>query len=395
MRIVDLDGSAFERGRQQGELLREEYRGVMRDLLSSPEWRDHKPPLFPDGLVGPVLSVAGRAMTWPWGRRHVPAQAARVKGLAKGLGLSTSQTWGLQFLEVVFCEAGSSLAPPPPVGCTVVQAQPHATASGEMLTARNYDFPTMLQPYQVVRREVPTEAGRLATTTVTQVALVGAHQGVNEAGLVVSMNNARLWRGPHLRYHGVPLSLLAMELLETCRTTAEAIERVRATTARSNAGFVSLCDRSGDAAIVETTVRDLAVRRPDASGVLAQANHFTELAHANLPEGTKWTVAGMEDQEYLAGSRARQRAALDHLAKAAGEISVRTLQQVMADHDGCDAGHEATVCAHGPRGGTLSSMVIENASRTMWIAAGNPCAHPWTEVRFRGGAASEQRVAAK
>ena len=98
---------------------------------------------------------------------------------------------------------------------------------------------------------------------------------------------------------------------------------------------------------------------------------------------------------YNVAQLAGQRAALDHLAKAAGEISVRTLQQVMADHDGCDAGHEATVCAHGPRGGTLSSMVIENASRTMWIAAGNPCAHPWTEVRFRGGAASEQRVAAK
>lgn len=383
MRIIDLEGTALERGQQQGELMASDLERLFADLLSSNEWRDHKPSVFPDPLLRPSLSAAGRMATWPAVRRHLPFQAQRMRGLANGLGIRRGLGWGIQFLEVVFCEAGSSMAPPPPVGCTVIQATPRATAQGQMLMGRNYDFPRMLQPYQVIRRDVPSEPGRLATTTLTQGPMVGTHFGVNEAGVAASANNARLWRGDHLRRRGVPFSMLIQEILERATSTQAAIEIATSFPSRSNAGFIALADASGDAAVVEYTASSTAVRRPNDAGVLAQANHFSSMPHANVPEGTRWTVKGMEHLHYLDGSRARQQAATQGLQQAAGSISVATMQAILSDHAGTD-GNDGTVCAHGRLGGTLAGMVAEPGAGTLWVALGNPCSASWTEVPFRG-----------
>jgi isopenicillin-N N-acyltransferase-like protein len=383
MRVIDLDGSAYERGLAQGEATREAFEALMSDLLEADEFKTHGPPITSPWLLRRALSAVGRGFTQSSVRRRLPAQAQRVRGLAKGLGVSHGTMWGAQFLEVVFCEAGSTMVPPGPNGCTLVTAGPRATANGGLLTGRNYDFPYMLAAYQVVRREIPSERDRLATTTATQVALAGAHQGVNEAGLAMSTNNARLWRGEHLRYRGVPGSFLLQEVLETCKTAAEAMHRVLSFGKRATAGFMGIADASGEAMVVEFTASEATVRRPGEHGVLAQANHFTELSHCNVPDGTLWAVEGMEDVEYLAGSHRRQRTALQMLEEQAGSISVETLEAILSDHAGQDEGGEDTVCCHGHTGGTLASMVVDVTDRSLWIADGSPCSVPYEHVPFR------------
>ncbi|MCP4870219.1 MAG: linear amide C-N hydrolase [Proteobacteria bacterium] len=384
MKILDLDGTAYERGQQQASALREGFDGLLRSILQSPEWQEHGPPAMPKFLLWGALGAAGRTLTRPSVRRLLPNQADRIRGLAAGLSVSESFAWGVQFLEIVFCQAGSSLAPPPPVGCTVVLAPPSATRSGHTLTGRNYDFPYLLQDHQVIRRERPSEPDRLATTTITQVVLGGAHQGINEAGVTLSGNNARLWRGPHLRMRGVPLSLLLQEVLETCRTAEEARRRVVAfDVGRSNAGFVAIADPSGDACVVELTAQGTRVRHPDEAGVLAQANDFVLMEEANVPEGTRWTVKGMENVEYLIGSRARREAAAAQMTADAGDVTVESIQAVLRDHAGADGGGHGTVCCHGTSGGTLSSMVVDTGSLEMWVAEGAPCEAEYEAVPFR------------
>jgi hypothetical protein len=394
MRVVDLQGSAFERGRQQGEELRAEYQRLLDTFLGSPLWRDNRPWFISDRLATQVFSVLGLTCIRSAVRKHLPVQAERIEGLAAGLGISSALAWGVQFLEILFCEAGQGLKVPG--GCTQIHATGSATKSGTPLSGRNYDFPNLLREFQVVRRELPAEPGRLATTSATQVPLAGCHQGINEAGLMVAANNARLFKGRDFRTRGVPYMLLMMEILETCHTAAGAAEIIRSFPHRTNAGFFGIVDASGDCRVVEFTASRSAVRVADEAGVLAQTNHFHLLEDANLPEGTHWTVEGMAGLEYAASTQPRFEVADRMLHEQQGAIDIESLQRILRDHSHNDGvGSDSTVCCHGVSGSTLGSFIVDVASRSMWVAEGSPCEGDYLEIPFRsaesapGGAADQ------
>lgn len=393
MQAIDLRGTSFERGLQQGEAYRGDFERMMQTFFGSELWRENKPWFLPDALLQGAIGGLGRVLTSRAVERSLPVQADRVRGLAKGLGISEGLAWGVQFLEIVFCEAGSSLVPPVPGGCTQLHVQPRASATGGPLLGRNYDFPNILQPFQLVRREQPTECGRFASLVVGQSALAGAHQGVNEAGLAVAANNARLPRGKDLRYGGVPYEMILTELLETCATVRDAVDKLSRLPNRGNAGFFGMADDSGDSAIVEFTASRSVVRRPGPAGVMAQTNHFITMTEANMPPGTLWNVKGMEGITLEKTSGDRHDVADARLREAAGGITIETLQSILADHSANDGeGADHTVCVHGRSGSTLASIVIDVRERAVWIADGKPCEAPYQ--RFGLGEASGRAVVA-
>jgi hypothetical protein len=383
MKVMDLDGSAYERGYQQGKQLKDQYEKMIDVFLNSELFRENKPGPVPNFVVKWFIGMLGSTRTKKAVKQHLPNQFERVVGLGEGLGANRNFIWGIQYLEIMFCEAGKSIKAPGPAGCTQLHATALATAEGKPRSGRNYDFPNMLSPFQIVRRETPSEKNRLATTTATQVPLAGTHQGINEAGLMIAANNARLWKGPEFNEHGVPYMFIIMEMLETCRTVAEAVEFISKFPARANTGFLGMMDAGGDCALVEFTAVRHAVRRPDESGVLAQTNHYHAMKDANLPDGTYWTVKGMEGLEYAASTKARFATADRLLHESAGKITVETLKTILRNHDGMAAGTDNTVCCHGLTGGTLSSLIFEIADRTLWIAEGAPCENDYMKVPFR------------
>lgn len=382
MRVVDLHGSAYERGLQQGEQLRDEYGRLLETFLGSALWRDNRPWFITERLATQVFGLLGLTRIRSAVRRHLPGQAARIEGLAAGLGIGAPLGWGLQFLEILFCEAGQGLKAPG--GCTQVLATPAATAEGTPLAGRNYDFPNLLRDFQVVRRDLPTEPGRLATTTVTQVPLCGCHQGINEAGLMVAANNARLFKGRDFRTRGVPYMLLLTEILETCRTAAGAAEIIQRFPQRTNAGFFGILDERGDCRVVEFTASRSAVRVPDDQGVMAQTNHFHLLEDANLPPGTCWTVEGMAGLEYAASTKPRFEVADRLLRRQRGRIDIDALAAILRDHShGDGVGSDGTICCHGVSGSTLASFIVDVATRALWVAEGRPCESEYRTIPFR------------
>lgn len=362
--------------------MRGEYRRMLETLFASELWRDNRPWFLNDALATRVIGLLGVMRIRSFVRRYLPVQAERIEGIAEGLQIPSSLAWGLHFLEIVFCEAGQGLKAPG--GCTQIHAQPKATAAGRPLSGRNYDFPNLLRDFQIVRRDLPAEADRLATTTVTQVPLVGCHQGINEAGLMVAANNARLFRGRDFRTQGVPYLLAMVEILETCRTAAGAAEVMANFPARTNAGFFGIMDASGDCRLVEFTADRAAVRLPHADGVLAQTNHFHVMKDANLPKGTFWTVKGMEGFEYEKSTVPRFEVADRMLHEGAGKLDRASFQAILSDHSFSDGvGTDSTVCCHGASGSTLASLIVDIASRSLWISEGTPCDHDYLEVPFR------------
>ncbi len=382
MQILDLKGSAYERGLAQGEHNGDAYREMLDMFFSSEMWKENKPKLLPTSLIKVALGLLGTHYTKKAVAEYMPVQLDRVRGLGEALDAGKGFIWGIQFMEIMFCEAGSSLVAPS-MGCSQAHATPKATRDNVPLIGRNYDFPNMLRDYQMVRREQPSEPGRLATICVSQIPLAGPHMGINEAGLVVCANNARLWKGDDLKYSGIPYQLLMLEILETCRTVKEASDFVVNFPARANAGFIGLMDASGDDCVVEFTAARTAVRRPNEKGVMAQTNHFHAMPEANLPDGTYWTVKGMEGLEYATSTKTRFAAADRLLNEYAGDIGIDTLKTILSDHSGNNGvGSDNTVCCHGDAGSTLCSMIMDIKNRRMLIAEGNPCSSEYIEVSF-------------
>jgi len=390
MRIMDFEGTAYERGLAQGEPLTEQYNEMMHEFFTSEMWKENKPKVLPNSIIKIALGMLGSMYTKKALQKYMPLQAERVRGIGEGLKAGGSFIWGIQFMEIMFCEAGSSLAVPQ-AGCTQVHATPSATRNSVPLLGRNYDFPNMLRPYQIVRRDRPSEKGRLATITVAQVPLLGAHQGMNEAGLVICANNARLWKGDDLKYSGVPYQILIMEMLETCRTVKEASEFATSFPEIANAGFFGMMDETGDCCVVEFTASRSRIRRPNDKGVMAQTNHYHAMPEANLPDGTYWTVKGMEGLEYATSTKKRFEAADRLLNEVAGDIDVDALKKVLSDHSGNDGtGNDNTVCCHGETGGTLASIIMDIDNRRIFISDGHPCSNEYAEVSLETSGTPEQ-----
>lgn len=393
MRIIELPGTAYERGLQQGLIFRDQFNVMMQTFFGSELWRENKPWFVPDAVLRSAMGGLGSALTRRAVEKTLPTQAERVRGLAKGLGISEGLAWGVQFLEIVFCEAGSSLVPPMPGGCTQLHVQPQASAKVGPILGRNYDFPNMLQPFQAARRERPAEKGRLASVCVGQSVLAGTHQGLNAAGLAVAANNARLPRGKDLRYGGVPYQMILSEILETCSNVDEAIRFITEFPQRGNAGFFGLADDSGDSAIVEFTASRAVVRRPGDDGVMAQTNHFVAMEDANLPAGTRWNVKGMEGVEFAFTTGRRYEVALAKLQERHGSITIEDVQEILRDHSangGVGADH--TVCVHGRSGSTLSSIVLDVKARTAWVANGAPCQNAYVPISLHKERAGRRAV---
>ncbi|MEW5945144.1 MAG: C45 family peptidase [bacterium] len=380
MDVINLTGGAGERGFQQGALMKERFGEMLKSFFSSELWLDNRPAPLPPVLVKAALGFLGAARIKKTVRRRLPLQAERLSGTALGLGIAERLLWGVHYLEIMLCEAGKSLKAPG--GCTQLHVQPGAAADGKPLMGRNYDFPNFLRPYQIVRREFPSERGRLATITVTQAPLVGAHQGINETGLAAAANNARLWKGKDLRAGGVPYLFILQEILETCRTVSEGVELITGFPDRSNAGFFGIMDSTGDSRVVEFTASRAAVREADGAGVIAQTNHFHLLKDANLPDGTYWTVKGMEGLEFATSTTARFEAGNALLHEKAGNINVEALTAMLRDHGGGGEGGDCTICCHGAAGSSLASIIADVSERALWVAEGNPCAAEYAKIGF-------------
>lgn len=384
MKIIDLNGTAFERGVAQGETLRGAWKKMESDFFRSSLLAEAKPAIIPNFVVRLGLGALGLFRTRDVVRRRLPSMFDRVIGLAKGLGITRPYAWGLQYMEILFCIAGDSLAIPN-AGCTQAHADPRATADGRPLTGRNYDFPNMLRGHQIIRRETPFERGRLATMTVTQVPLIGAHQGINEAGLVACINNNRVWRSGDINHRGVPSLMLLEETLETCSTVGQAVDFMTQFPERGHAGFLGLMDASGDCRVVEFTASRFSVRKPDDAGILAQANHFIDMTEANLPAGTVWKVKGMEGVEYADSTNKRYEVANRRLHEFAGKITVESLMSILRDHsaNANGEGDLLTVCNHGEKGSTLASFITDPREKIMWAAEGTPCNSEYKKIEFR------------
>lgn len=372
--FISLEGSATERGVQQGSILKEKMRVARKEVFYSQLFKEMKPRFVPVPVAVFGLGLIGKGKIAKAIEKHVPQQHEKLLGIAKGAGVSPRLAYGLHFIEIMAGNPRTSYAEPlVQAACSMLFALPPATAGKQPIFGRNYDFPAILQPYQMVRYEKPSD-DRFATITVGQYPLAGTHAGMNQHGLAIGYNYGRSWKQDPLDYRkeGVPTMLVIQEALETCKTTREVIDYLTGFPARTNGAHYGIIDARGDAAVVETTATRHAIRTP-VDGIMAHTNMYQtdELRDANVPDDVMWKYKGLE-VPYTRSPKERFARASALLEEARGTITLDTFKAILRDHAGREP-DDFTICTHGATGITLASILVDPVARVLWVTDTQPC----------------------
>ncbi|MBD3187430.1 hypothetical protein GF325_11415 [Candidatus Bathyarchaeota archaeon] len=380
---ITTRGSPRDRGLDQGEQLAERIKQAKHGVFHSDLFKQMKPWWAPVWLAVAGLSMIGKGKTKKHVEKYLPVQHEKMLGLAEGAHLKKRLVYGLHYVEVMSGDPRTSYEKPliQPM-CTMAFALPPSTTGDDAIFGRNYDFPGILQPYQVLRREEPDD-DRFSTLSLTQFPLVGSHVGLNEKGLLIGYNYGRSWKQDPLDYRkeGVPNMLLLQEALETCSSVQQVVDFVTTFPARTNGGHFGVVDRENNATVIEFTATRHALRHP-VDGIMVQTNMYQtpELSDANVPDDLMWKFKDMRIP-YTKSPKERFSRASELMENGKGALTMDALQEVLSDHAGRE-GDDFTVCVHGLTGETLACTIINPRSGLIRVTDTNPCHGTFEEFSF-------------
>jgi hypothetical protein len=379
MLTIKIEGNAYERGFSQGQQLKDRIKAAKKGVFYSKIFQEMKPKLVPVPVAIWGLSLMGKNRTKEYIEKYIPRQHEKMRGIAEGAGEKLDLIYGMHYVEIMAGNPKTSYAQPLVQACTMVFALGKSTADGSIIYGRNYDFPPILQPYQMARVEKPTDGYK--TITLSQYPLAGTHIGLNEKGLSIGYNYGRSWKTDPLDYspRGVPNMLIVQEALETCKTVQEVVDLVTKIP-RTNGCHLGVIDESSDACVIELTATRHAIRKVPEGGVMAHSNMYHVITDANVPDDIIWKFKGIQ-VPYTKSPKERVARAAELIEKGKGKITFDTIKSILTDHAGREP-DDFTVCTHGHTGATLASIIIKPKEREFWATDNQPCKTQYEKISF-------------
>jgi predicted choloylglycine hydrolase len=226
--FVQFRGTPYEIGRAQAGALAETRRGkaFLRTKVQMPSWFN--------------IRSEERAF-----RAYAPDLLEEIGGIAEGLNIPMEQA------VLYFGNDGLRM---PTGGCSAIM--------GGGVYGRNYDF----RPRGYEARFALVQARGSYANIGASHQLTGRLDGMNEHGLTIGLHLVNV----RPRFPGLTSTLLVKRVLESCATSAEAIDLLRRLPHAMKYNY-SLLDAGGVAAVVEAGAGAVMVRRGD---WLACTNHF-------------------------------------------------------------------------------------------------------------------------
>ncbi len=263
--ILELKGTAFERGRQHGELARAR---VERSLANYRKLFGHA------GLDWEAAqAIAGRFA--PVIRELDASLYEEIEGIAAGAGRKTSEILALnartEILPPTFPEKASpewlaAMRKGADLGeCTAIAVLPGRSANGKTLLAQNWDWLGAQRESLVLLRAT---IGADSYLTLTEAGMM-AKIGLNSRGFGVCLNILRS-RDDGLGL-GVPVHAVLRKLLG-CADVAEA-ERLLKRLKYAGSSNILCADAKGGSASFELSPVAIGVVR-QTDGTLCHTNHF-------------------------------------------------------------------------------------------------------------------------
>lgn len=266
--LIELQGSAFERGRIHGERARAR---VERSLANYRALFSHC------GIGWSDAQVIGARFRDPIGELDVQL-LEEIEGIAAGCGRAPNELLALnartEILPPNFPERANPAWLKRMKGadfgeCTAIAVLPSRSATGGALLAQNWDWLGSQREALVILRS-SGEGGSFVT--LTEAGML-AKIGMNGHGLGVCLNILRT-PSDGLR-RGVPVHALLRQLLG-CASVAEAERLVMRLSYGASSNIVCV-DAAGQAASFELSPAGVGVVRAE-DGALCHTNHFLDLA---------------------------------------------------------------------------------------------------------------------
>lgn len=349
------------------------------DVAGTPEQRGQMYGTSAKDLIHRSLSayagVFERSAGWTWAevRGHArrfsriieefsPSTFREMRGIADGAALEIDDVIALNTRsEIMFLSPSTAL---PPMECSSFALMPQATGASLPVIGQNWDWLEHARRTTVLLR-VKRDDGPNFLTLVEAGLL--AKVGLNEAGVGLCTNTL-ISDGPE-GSDGVPYHVLLRSVLDD-EQGETAVARIENSQRANSANYV-VADTTGFCVDLETTPTPHGTRRFEPVDVFAHTNHFLDTALTGEDRYVK-----------------RKRHTLDrfrNLSQALGsaaesEIRVDTLKTILSDH----TDYPGSVCLHGDpalpeaeQSWTIAGVVLDLATSSMHIAAGNPCVASW------------------
>jgi predicted choloylglycine hydrolase len=378
IKMKAFSGSHHEIGIQQGEAVRGLLSQLMQVLPELDAFRRMKPMLLPTSLF---LSFAKRRAADLLEEdifQIYPNQAERMRGISEGCGMDLPMLMLLQSMEMLIgkiTEAHYRLE-----ACTSLGFEAERTTVGEPIVAKNFDYLNELAPFHLACRTRPS--GRFGTMGCTMAPLPGMLDGMNEHGLTVTYNLGYTTDEPE---YNAPLSMALQEMLETCRTTQEAVDFITEARQGGHDALLMIADAEGDVRAVELTPRRSSTRRPS-EGLIINTNHYhtEKLRRHEIPRNAIWDgdVPEVQVGRRVFESTERRLMRAEELLEGVEKVDEEGIKGILRDHGVEGEPSYTTICVHGEISSSLRSMIFYPRRKRMKLLYGYPCQNEYEEFYF-------------
>lgn len=369
-----VKGTNFEMGYQQGQMNDLRIQKWLYLIFSDKRLGFFKYLKWPMRLASPFMGPALILYWKPYLQRYLPEILERMEGIAHGSGCSLGNILYQQSVEIL------GAFPLHRSGCTSMFASSQLFENSEPILAKNFDYLPFLTKLQIVRESYPEKGYASLDLTVAQ--LTGCHAGINECGLVVIYHYAY---SRDKTQGGLPLSLFAQHLLQTCATVDEAFEKIGRVPWLAS-GVLLLGDSKNRFAKAELSHSHLKKQKITADWSVI-SNHLYEpemKEYAMSPESRfpKFLPPPWKGTRIRESSEMRLRD-LETFLQSRETLTLPDVQKILKDHGGAQEGSNNTVCRHSNISSTISSSIFFPSSLRVLYCHAPPCSGTYQTFQLK------------
>ncbi|MBD3194485.1 MAG: hypothetical protein GF317_05475 [Candidatus Lokiarchaeota archaeon] len=381
--IIQLEGSDYEMGSNQGRRFETQIHRLYNDLTNSEEFLSSKPSFLPKFLYRYLANNVISKMIKDPIKDYLPNQWNFLKGLSEGADLSMDKLLLIQAIDALGTQIShyeikenisASFNQ-----CSAVGITSERSNSGGVLLIKNWDGPEFLAKHIIFRQVNPSESKRISTIGSGITGLGGINNGMNNKGLSIVYNYAY---PQNIGKKGIPPMFLIRDALENCMNVEEVVFRLEKLPRLGGANMM-VADVSGDLAVLEISPSDIKVRRTGENGersFLVSTNHYitSEMRSIEIPRDAVYNNNAAEafrGKPVHKSSIRRYKNAKDILkTKTSDKIDLEFLnKQVQSSHGPKNKPSEDSFCNHGKDISTGFGVMIDVKKKNFYATIGKPC----------------------
>jgi len=213
--------------------------------------------------------------------------------------------------------------------------------------------------------------------------LPGMLDGMNEHGLTVAYNLAYSTDGTK---YFAPLSTVLQEMLETCKSTDEAVKFL-INAKRTGSSLLMIADAESNLKTVEISPNYASIRNPIDDKII-NTNHYQtlEMQKHEVPRKAIYSGKSPRAKDRLGtriheSSEQRLRRAQE-LLSSKDKMDENEITTILRDHGQNNNPSNLTICQHGSYVSTLRSVIFYPNRKIIKVLYGNPCKNEYVQFGF-------------